>query len=190
MRAWPSARARSLLPPTDGAPTGNSALELYAKVLAQDPQNEEARDGMRRLFAVASARIRADSERGQDEEAGRLLIAFRGVGIDPAAIATLEVRDRGGPAPLPCCAGARGIAKGDAELDATDLAAGRRGRGSRGHRPALQMSLDSQRSAARLGELANHARCLDQVRCPAGSRQRQRPSRPCCPCSSSTAAVR
>ena len=58
---------KNLLPPTDGTPTGNSALELYAKVLAQDPQNEEAHDGMRRLF---TRRQRAHSS-GPEREQGR-----------------------------------------------------------------------------------------------------------------------
>lgn len=151
---------KNLLPPTDGPPTGNSALELYAKVLAQDPQNEEAHDGMRRLFTVASARIRADLNANKIEEAGRLLSAFHGVSVDPAALATLE-SDIAAARPHALQVQARAaIAKGDAE-GATQLisqlaAAG----GDRAAVTDLRDALDTQRSAARLNELANHARAL------------------------------
>ena len=106
---------KSLLPPTDGPPTGTSALELYAKVLAQDPQNEEAHDGMRRLFTVASARIRADLNANKIDEASRLLSAFHGVSVDPAALAALE-SDIAAARPHALLVQARAaIAKGDAE---------------------------------------------------------------------------
>ncbi len=81
---------KTLLPRSDGAPGGDSALELYAQVLAQDPQNEEARDGMRRLFTVARARIQSDLNAGRLDEATRLLNTFRGVGLDAGATSKLE----------------------------------------------------------------------------------------------------
>ncbi len=151
---------KGLLPPTEGSPTGNSALEIYAKVLAQDPQNEEAQDGLRRLFSVASARIRADLNANKVEEAERLLAAFRGVGIAPAALATLE-SEIVAARPHALAAQARtAITKGDSE-GATQLiaqlsAAG----GERAKVTELHDALDSQRSVARLTELANHGRAL------------------------------
>jgi TonB family protein len=151
---------KSLLPPTDGPSIGNSALELYAKVLAQDPQNEEAHDGLRRLFTVASARIRADLNANKVEEAGRLLSAFHGVSVDPAAVATLESEIAAArPRALQVQARAA-IAKGDAE-GATQLigqlaAAG----GDRAAVTDLRDALDTQRNATRLSDLANHARAL------------------------------
>ncbi len=81
---------KTLLPRNDGVPGGESALELYAQVLAQDPQNEEARDGMRRLFTVARARIQSDLNAGKLDEATRLLNTFRGVGLDAGATSKLE----------------------------------------------------------------------------------------------------
>ena len=87
---------KMLLPRSDSAPGGDSALELYAQVqwyrqvLAQDPQNDEARDGMRRLFSVARARIQSDLSAGKLDEATRLLSSFKGVGLDSAATSKLE----------------------------------------------------------------------------------------------------
>ena len=81
---------KTLLPRNDGVPGGDSALELYAQVLAQEPQNEEARDGMRRLFTVARARIQSDLNAGKLDEATRLLNTFRGVGLDAGATSKLE----------------------------------------------------------------------------------------------------
>jgi len=151
---------KTLLPPTDGAPTGTSALELYGKVLAQDPQNDEALDGLRRLFNVASARIRADLNAGKDEEAGRLLAAFHGTGIEPAAIAALEA-DIAAARPRSLLARARAaIAKGDTETANQQIAQLAAAGGDRDTLTQLRDALDSQRNTARLAELASHARAL------------------------------
>ena len=68
----------------------DNALELYAAVLAQDPQNDEAREGLRRLFSVARARIQSDLTAGKLDEATRLLAAFRDVGLNNDATAKLD----------------------------------------------------------------------------------------------------
>jgi TonB family protein len=81
---------KSLLPRTDEPPRGDSAFELYMQVLAQDPQNEEARDGLRRLFAVARSRIQGDLSAGKLDEATHLLVAFRNAGVAAGEAATLE----------------------------------------------------------------------------------------------------
>ncbi len=81
---------KSLLPRSDEAPRGDSALELYTQALALDPQNEEARDGLHRLYTVARTRIQADLGAGRLDEAGRLLGAFRNVGIAPEELAAQE----------------------------------------------------------------------------------------------------
>jgi TonB family protein len=81
---------KSLLPRSDEAPRGDSALELYTQALALDPQNEEARDGLHRLYVVARTRIQADLSAGKLDEAGRLLGAFRNVGIAPEELAAQE----------------------------------------------------------------------------------------------------
>jgi len=81
---------KSLLPRTDEPPHGDSAFELYMQVLAQDPQNEEARDGLRRLFAMARSRIQSDLGAGKLDEATHLLVAFRNAGVAAGEVATLE----------------------------------------------------------------------------------------------------
>lgn len=81
---------KSLLPRNDEAPRGDSALELYTQALALDPQNEEARDGLHRLFSVARTRIQADLGAGKLDDASRLLAAFRNAGIAPEELATQE----------------------------------------------------------------------------------------------------
>ena len=81
---------KSLLPRSDEAPRGDSALELYAQVLAQDPQNEEARDGLHRLYAVARTRIQTDLGAGKLDEASHLVAAFRNAGIVPEELAAQE----------------------------------------------------------------------------------------------------
>ena len=72
---------RLQLPRSDGAPQGDSALELYQRVLAQDPDNDEARDGMRRLLAVTRDRIQSDLANGRLDEAARLVAAYRDSGV-------------------------------------------------------------------------------------------------------------
>jgi TonB family protein len=151
---------KSLLPATDGVSSGNSALELYAMVLAQDPQNEEARDGMRRLFAVASARIRADLGAGKEDEAARLLAAFRGVGIDPATIKALEAEIAAGR-PRSLVAQARSALASGATDTAAQLISQLASAGvDRATVVELQGALDLQRATARLTELANRAHVL------------------------------
>jgi TonB family protein len=81
---------KSLLPRIDEAPRGDSALELYTQALALDPQNEEARDGLHRLFSVARTRIQTDLGTGKLDEASRLLAAFRNAGIAPEELAAQE----------------------------------------------------------------------------------------------------
>ena len=81
---------KSLLPRSDEAPRGDSALELYTQALALDPQNEEARDGLHRLFTVARARIQADLNAGKLDEASHLLAAFRNAGIAPEELAAQD----------------------------------------------------------------------------------------------------
>ena len=78
------------LPAMDGTDSGDNALELYARVLARDAGNEEARDGMRRLFAVASARIRTELTAGRFDDASRLLTIFQGAGVADSGLAALQ----------------------------------------------------------------------------------------------------
>jgi TonB family protein len=81
---------KSLLPRSDEAPRGDSALELYTQALVLDPQNEEARDGLHRLFTVARTRIQADLNAGRLDDASHMLGAFRNAGIAPEELAAQD----------------------------------------------------------------------------------------------------
>jgi TonB family protein len=70
-----------LLPRPDGEPHGDSALELYTQVLKQQPDNDEALDGVKRLFALGKTRIQADLASGKLDDATRLVSLFQGAGI-------------------------------------------------------------------------------------------------------------
>src|SRR4029079_672629 len=151
---------KKLLPSGETSPTGNSALELYLRVLAQDPQNEEARDGLRRLFAVASARIHVDLNAGKDEDAAHLLAAFRNIGIAPAAVAALDAEIAAARPKALAMQTRSALAKGDTD-SATQLLAQLAATGAdRTVLTQLQNTVDSQRASARLGDLASRARAL------------------------------
>jgi protein TonB len=79
-----------LIPRENGSRRGDSAIELYAAVLAQDPTNAEARDGVRRLFAVARSRLQSDLGAGRVDEAQRMLALFTAAGVDAASTAALQ----------------------------------------------------------------------------------------------------
>lgn len=79
-----------LLPRPDAIERGSSALELYGQALTIDPQNEEARDGLRRLFSIARSRMQADLSAGRLDEAERLLALFKSAGVAAADMRTLE----------------------------------------------------------------------------------------------------
>jgi TonB family protein len=81
---------RTLWPGADGNGRGDSALELYGAVLAQDPKNEEAREGMQRLYSVARTRIQSDIAAGKPDEATRLVAAFRDAGFAADGVAKLQ----------------------------------------------------------------------------------------------------
>ncbi|HTW73781.1 MAG TPA: energy transducer TonB [Steroidobacteraceae bacterium] len=81
---------RLLLPRPDGEPRGDSALELYAQVLSQDPDNDEALDGVRRLFVLGRARIQADLASGRLDDATRLVGLFKDAGVGADALRELS----------------------------------------------------------------------------------------------------
>ena len=81
---------RLLLPRPDGDQRGDSALDLYNQVLARDPSNEEALDGVRRLFAIGGARIQSDLASGKLDDATRLTALFRAGGVDPESLREID----------------------------------------------------------------------------------------------------
>ena len=142
------------LPAADGAQAGENALELYARVLARDAGNEEARDGMRRLFAVASARIKSDLAVGRFDDASRLLAAFQGKGIAERELAALQ-SDLAAARPRWLAAQARAaIANGDTE--AADRFTAQLAATGTDHATLtdLQQSLQGKQTEARLVALA------------------------------------
>jgi hypothetical protein len=79
-----------LLPRPDGEPRGDSALELYTQVISQDPGNDEAQDGIRRLFALGKTRIGSDVGSGKLDDAARLVQMFRDAGVAEDGLAALS----------------------------------------------------------------------------------------------------
>lgn len=79
-----------LLPRSDGEPRGDSALELYTQVLSQDPGNDEALDGIRRLFVLGKARIQMDLTSGKLDDATRLVGLFRDAGVSATELHNLS----------------------------------------------------------------------------------------------------
>jgi TonB family protein len=79
-----------LLPRPDGELHGDSALELYTQVLRQQSDNEEALEGIRRLFAIGKARIQANLAAGKLEDSARLVAAFKAAGVNDESLHGLE----------------------------------------------------------------------------------------------------
>jgi len=71
-------------------PRGDSAVELYAQVLIQDPRNEEAADGVRRLFSAGRPVIESDIAAGRLDEATQLLTSFHAAGADDVVLRQLD----------------------------------------------------------------------------------------------------
>jgi protein TonB len=69
-------------------PDGDNALYLYRSVLAQDPQDEEAREGLERIGAVLDARFRAALAERRSADAARTLEQLQTIRpADPALAA-------------------------------------------------------------------------------------------------------
>jgi TonB family protein len=83
-------RDQKLLPRPDGEPRGDSALELYTQVLSQDPGNDEALDGVRRLFLLGKARVQTDLASGKLDDATRLVGLFKDAGVSAAELGQLS----------------------------------------------------------------------------------------------------
>ena len=149
---------KNLLPRADAAGHGDSALELYAAVLAQDPQNDEARDGLRRLFSVARARIQSDLTAGRLDEATRLLAAFHDVGVNNEATGKIEA-DIAAARPKWLVAQARtALAAGDTATAEPLIAQIAAGGGDHAVLAELRRTLDARTAEAQLTELAARTR--------------------------------
>ena len=61
-------------------------------MIAQDPQNEEAREGVRRIYAIVRPRLQSAVTAGRFDEPARLLQAFRDAGITDESVTSLEAQ--------------------------------------------------------------------------------------------------
>ncbi len=78
------------LPKPEAPLQGTSALELYGAVLLQQPKNDEALDGVRRLQAVARLRVQNALAAGDAETAARLLAILQRANFAPEELRSLE----------------------------------------------------------------------------------------------------
>jgi TonB family protein len=78
------------LPKADAPLQGTSALELYGAVLLQQPKNDEALDGVRRLQAVARLRVQNEIAAGDADTAARLLAILQHADFAPEELRSLE----------------------------------------------------------------------------------------------------
>jgi len=78
------------LPKADAPLQGTSALELYGAVLLQQPKNDEALDGVRRLQDVARLRVQNELAAGDADTAARLLGILQRASFNPEELRTLE----------------------------------------------------------------------------------------------------
>lgn len=78
------------LPRADAPLQGTSALELYGAVLVQQPKNDEALDGVRRLQDVARLRVQNELAAGDADTAARLLAILQRASFNPQELRTLE----------------------------------------------------------------------------------------------------
>ncbi|HEX4376654.1 MAG TPA: TonB family protein [Steroidobacteraceae bacterium] len=83
-------RDQKLLPRSDGEPRGDSALELYAQVLAQEPKNDEAIDGLQRLFSVVKSRVQADLTANKLDDAQKMLASYKSTGVNADGVRDLD----------------------------------------------------------------------------------------------------
>jgi protein TonB len=72
-------------------PEGNNALRYYRSVLAQDPGNREAREGLMRIAAVLQERVRAALAQHRLDEATRSFAQLRMLRPDDPGLRPLEV---------------------------------------------------------------------------------------------------
>ncbi len=148
---------KALLPRANEAARGDTALELYMAVLAQDPQNEEARDGLRRLFSMARSRIQSNLGSGKLDEASRLVAAFRNVGIGRDELATLDSQIAAARPRWLVSQARAAIASGDTATANQLMAQVAAGGADRAVLADLRRELDASSARATLTELASRA---------------------------------
>lgn len=101
---------------------GDSALELYAEVVARDSGNGEARDGVQRLFGAVQTRLQADVAAGRLDEAAALLAMYRTAGAGPQQLARLDADFKSALPKWHAAQTQRAISSGDLEAAELGLA--------------------------------------------------------------------
>jgi TonB family protein len=81
---------KNLLPRQDSDLRGESVLELYAEVLRQDPSNDEAQDGLRRLLPSVRQRMQADISAARLDDATHVLSLYKATNLEPEAVRAME----------------------------------------------------------------------------------------------------
>jgi TonB family protein len=149
---------KNLLPRADADGHGESALELYSGALAVDPQNDEARDGMRRLFSVVRSRVQADLAAGKMDEAVKLVALFKATDVEPDGVHAMETEIIATRPKLMIAQANAALAAGnvaEAEQLFSQLSA------SNGDRNAIQQlrtAIDAHRAEAALSDQATQVR--------------------------------
>jgi TonB family protein len=149
---------KNLLPRIDADSRGESALELYSSALAIDPQNDEARDGMRRLFSVVRSRVQSDLAAAKMDDAVKLVAMFKAADVEPDGVHAMEAEISAARPKLMIAQANAALAAGDvaeAEQLLSQLAA------SGGDRNAIQQlktAIDAHRADAALSDQATQVR--------------------------------
>jgi TonB family protein len=149
---------KNLLPRADSDGHGESALELYSGALAVDPQNEEARDGMRRLFSVTRSRVQADLAAGKMDEAVKLVALFKAADVEPDGVHAMETEISAARPKLMIAQANAALAAGnvaEAEQLLSQLGASN---GDRNAMQQLRTAIDAHHAEAALSDQATQVR--------------------------------
>lgn len=71
-------------------PAAGNALALYSRVLAAEPDNAEAVDGVQRIVAIVAGQAQAEIKAGQIDDASRLLDTLRVAAPNDSALTAVE----------------------------------------------------------------------------------------------------
>ncbi len=146
---------QKLLPRADGEGRGDSALELYIQVLRQEPANEEALDGVRRLLAVGKARIQSDLASGKLDDATRLIGYFKSAGVEPEALHDVEASVAAARPKWLAAKAQESIAAGDLAAAEQTLAQMSAAGADRNSMAELRRAIDARKLDQQLGSMLN-----------------------------------
>jgi protein TonB len=129
-------------------PESNNALHFYTSVLAQDPQNGEAREGLTRIAAVLRERVQSAIEERHVDEAARTLAQLETLRPGDSTLAPLEAK-------VTDARIAKAIEAGDVTRAADLLSKAQKSQALPSDRLThWQAELDRRQATARSGQLA------------------------------------